>query len=96
MSAKLIVITGGPAAERISKFADEHAAFDRTNRKVLRLGDDAYPTEETIARWARNAAAVVLNVDGAPVIFLDEQRAMSAAWIEDAFLRASARRLPVS
>ena len=90
MSAKLFIITGAPDAERIAKFADEHADFDRTNRQVVRPGDNGYPTDETIARWARDAVAVVSNTDGTLLIFLSKQRATSEVWIEDALLRAAA------
>ncbi len=87
MSARLIVIATGDTGEHIASIGDRHAEFDPANRRVLRPGDEDYPEPETIARWARNGVAVVVDVDDRPVIFLNEQRATSESWIEDAFLR---------
>ena len=78
-AATLVVIASGKAGKRIARVASEHAAFDPNRRRVVRLESrtaDAAP------------AALVIDADGEVCVTLSRARATSAAWIEDAFLRA--------
>lgn len=87
-SATLVVIAGGNLGKRIARLGDDHAAFDRANRRVLRAEDEAYPAPEVVRQWDSHAAAVMLDSNENVIVFLDAQHATSEAWIEDAFVRA--------
>lgn len=87
--ATLIVLLSEVAAD-VAAVAREHVTLDATRRRLLIPGDDAYPSAAQIASWRLPAAAVavVLAPDGRIADALDHGRAMSGAWIEDAFVRA--------
>jgi hypothetical protein len=71
----------------VGRLAREHADFDAERRAVL-IDRDGGVLEATYS----GAAAVVLRPDGTVCGVMDRARALSEAWIEDAFVRSS--RLP--
>lgn len=88
-AATFIVIADGSRAKRIARLAQEHAEFDPESRRVLAPDDALYPPLRSIAPWrSRDVAALVLSPSGTVCALLDRQQAVSAAWIEDAFLSA--------
>jgi hypothetical protein len=75
----------------VASIAREHAAFDPARRRLVIPGDLEFPTAAEIASLTRDVkqpAALVLKPDGSLAVVLDTSRALSAAWIEDAFVRA--------
>lgn len=77
-----VVLATGRIGETIARLAEEHAAFDRTRRRVIR---------RSRTRWADGtAAAMVLNGEQQPAVFLDELCATAEEWIEAAFVQALA------
>jgi hypothetical protein len=91
--ATFVVLTAGHLGRRITKLAEEHAAFDPNRRRVTTLVDANYPLDN-IALWTEGRAivALVLRTDGSLSDLLDANRALSEAWIENAFLRALLNR----
>lgn len=89
-AATLIVVASGSLGQSIAALAEERASYDPERRRVLKPGDILYPASERLARWRGDtgAAALVLNERGELCQRLDGVRALIAAWIDDAFLRA--------
>jgi hypothetical protein len=76
---------------QVAALAKEHVAFDPTRRRLVLEGDGQFPTLAEIAIFVSGpeaAAAVILKPDGSVSAILDASRALSAAWVEDAFVRA--------
>lgn len=89
--AATIVVLASDVSEDVSSVARDRVALDEERRRLLLPGDTGYPSEQQIAEWSRDSAtpvAVVLSPDGTLSAALDSTQATSAAWIEDAFVRA--------
>jgi hypothetical protein len=86
-----IVILFGDFGDAAALIARDRVALDQSRRKLLVPGDPGYPSAALIATWTRDrpsTLAVVLTPDGIISDLLDTGRATSAAWVEDAFVRA--------
>jgi len=85
------VVLRGESADEVAAAAKERISLDRARRRLIVPGDDAYPSSTQIRAWVAahpGAAAVILTPSGAVSDVFDKSRATSAAWIEDAFVRA--------
>lgn len=89
-AATFVVVASGPLGTRVTRMAEDRAAFDPDRRRVVKPGDAHYPPAERVARWCGDgdAAALILNIRGELCQRLDPERALVAAWVDDAFLRA--------
>jgi len=86
-----IVILFGDFADDAALIARDRVEFDESRRRLLVPGDPGYPSDALIEAWTRDkpgTLAVVLAPDGTISDLLDAGRATSAAWVEDAFVRA--------
>lgn len=90
-TATFVVLTGGQLGSLIARLAEEHAALDPERRRVANLGDAAYPSDNKTALRPEESdtVALVLRQDGSLSDLLDANRAVSEAWIENAYLRAT-------
>lgn len=89
--AATIVVLFDDLADTAALIARDHVALDPSRRRLLVPGDPGYPSDALIATWTRDSPstiAVVLAPDGTISDLLDAGRATSAAWVEDAFVRA--------
>jgi hypothetical protein len=85
-----VVLTPGDRGIRVAEAAQQQADHDPEHRYVVKPGDAMYPAPAVITAWdVGAAAALILDESGSLREVLDEQKATSGAWIEDAFLRAS-------
>jgi len=85
-----VVLATGDRGRHVARVAQEQAEYDVEHRRVVKPGDPMYPTPVQIAAWAiGTAAALILDERGTLRVVLDEQRAISGPWVEDAFVRAS-------
>ena len=88
-TSTFVVFAHGPLGSRIRRTAQVQADFDPSCRRVVDVERLQLPL--TTPRRAQAAAAVV-NGDGLVCATLDAQQAVSAPWIEDAFVRAKRMR----
>lgn len=81
-SATFVILADGDLGDLIARLADDQAAFDRSRRRIVHvpLAPGSVGTG--------NAAALILDAQGMIWGYLDEVQATTAAWIENAFLRA--------
>ena len=94
LAATFIVLSSDACADVVSVARDQ-IELDTERRRILLPGDSGYPSADQIAAWKRDsatAAAIVLAPDGCFSAVLDNARATSAPWIEDAFVRALRER----
>jgi hypothetical protein len=84
-----VVVAPEPLRARVIHLAEERAALDPERRRVVKPGDATYPEAACLARWCGDAevAAIVFDVRGGIFDRLTPQRALVAAWVDDAFLR---------
>jgi hypothetical protein len=77
-------------ATEVTALLQERVALDTSRRRLLAPGDVDYPPASQVVKWhlPPKTAAIVLTPDGRLSTVLDLERAMSAAWIEDAFICA--------
>lgn len=83
-TATLLVFAKGRLRDQIIAIGEQQADFDRLHRRVIAVREMDGPV------------AMVVNDRNDFCVFLDEWQATSAAWIEDAFLRARRAALPLS
>lgn len=88
MSGLFVVVADGAIGKQIARIARRISECDQ-QRRVVRRGDNDYPSDDVIASWGPLTVAAVLNDSNTPVALLNKQRAVRAVWIEDAFLRAA-------
>jgi hypothetical protein len=84
-----VILAGGELGDRIARLADNQAAFDRNRRRIMRLPLAGMRIGLMDNPDFGNAVALILGSEGDLWGCLDERRATTAAWIEDAFLRAT-------
>ena len=80
--ATLVVTATGREATRIADLADDHASLDRARRQVIRREPTSHRVRD------RRVAVVIISSRGNICGVLNRKQALSAAWIEDAFVRA--------
>ncbi len=84
------VILPGAAQKDVELLAMRHVAFDPTRRRLVLQSDSDFPPSalSSLDTDIADPAAVVLKPDGSLAVVLDIRHALSAAWIEDAFVCA--------
>ncbi|HET8796668.1 MAG TPA: hypothetical protein VFO89_03210 [Thermoanaerobaculia bacterium] len=84
-----VVVAPEPLRARVTRLAEERAALDPERRLVVKPGDATYPEAARVARWCGGAqvAAIVFDMRGRIFERLSPDRALVAAWVDDAFLR---------
>lgn len=91
MTATFVVLANGALADVIARIAGQHAAYDRSHRRVIGKEErDAVVAQ--LRYWTAGGlpAAVVIDQRNEVCVSLDEWQATTDAWIEDAFLKTQA------
>jgi hypothetical protein len=78
-----LVVLRGEDEQPVAQLAYEHAEYDRDRRRVL-IDDGRF-----LALVPPAVVAFFLGPDDSIGMLLERDRALSAAWIEDGFLRAA-------
>jgi len=84
MNASIIatfVVLPSDVESDVAGLADAHAAFDPERRRVVRLARPAISPQNVVALTMRN--------DGTVCAIFTRAQALSEAWIEDGFIRAT-------